>query len=59
MKKQVQELQAKKILSTPHEVLEEQKKSTSEAVAKITKGEKLYAEAVEFIFCDMGRAFRG
>ena len=59
MKKHVQDLQAKKIPSKCPEVLEEQRKSTSESVAKITEGEKLYAEAVEFSFCDMGRDFRG
>ena len=49
LKKQVEELESKHVPSTTHEVLEEQSKATFEAVARISKGEKLYTKTVEAI----------
>ena len=49
MKKRVEELQARKVPSIPHEVLEERSKATFEAVTKVCDGEKLYTKIVEVI----------
>ena len=49
LKKQVEELHEKKVPSTPSKVLEERSKASSEAVARIRKGEKLSTEAIEVV----------
>ena len=49
LKKKVKELKAQERPSTPPEVLEKQKKTTSEAVDRINKGEKLYTEAIDVV----------
>ena len=49
LKKKVKELKAQQRPSTPLEVLEKQKKTTSEAVDRINKGEKLYTEAIDVV----------
>ena len=49
LKKQVEELQARQVPSTPPEVLEERNKAASEAIVKICEGEKLCTKVVEFV----------
>ena len=49
-RKQVEKLQMKKVPSTPPKVLEERSKAASEAVVRISKGEKLCTEEIEAIF---------
>ena len=50
LRKQVEELQPRKIPSTPLEVLEEHNKIVSKVVARINQGEKICTEAIESIF---------
>ena len=50
LRKHVKELQEGKIPSTPPEVLEERKNTTSEAVGRIIQGEQLCTKAVEAVF---------
>ena len=45
----MEDLQSRKIPSTPPEVLAERRKATSEAAKKIREGEALYAMAVDAI----------
>ena len=49
LKKQVEDIQEKQVPRTPPEVLEEHNKATSEAIARISKGEKLCTKEMEVI----------
>ena len=49
LKKQVEELQARKVPSTPPEVLEERRRAASEDARNITKGETLCIKELETI----------
>ena len=49
LRQQVEELQARKMPSTPLEVLEERRRAVSEATEKIREGEALYAKAANVI----------
>ena len=46
LKKQVEEIQSRKVPSTPPEVLEERNKAMSEAIAKICDQEKLCTKEI-------------
>ena len=48
-RKQVEELQGKKVPNTPPKVLEERSTVASEAMARIRKGKKLCIEVVEAV----------